>query len=46
MEQDPKSFSFSNENNELHISFEKLFKFNEFLNLAIIDDEKDSESEN
>lgn len=39
MEQDPKSFSFSNN----HISLDKLYKFNTFLNLAIIDDEKSVE---
>jgi hypothetical protein len=45
MDQDIKSFSFANDNGDIHISFEKLFKFNEFLNLTIIDDEKNSESD-
>ena len=45
MDQDPKSFSFTNIDGEVHISFDKLYKFNDFLNLAIIDDEKNSESD-
>ena len=38
MEQDPKSFGF---NANSQVCFEKLYKFNTFLNLAIIDMEED-----